>query len=177
MNVSIEFNQYLMKEALKEAQLAFLSGEVPVGAVVAFRGEIIARAHNRVEELGMACAHAEMLAIEDASRELGNWRLSDCVLCVTLEPCSMCIGAIRLARIPLIVYGARDERLGACGSLYDLSLDPRLGSPPRVISGVQHDECVNLMKEFFKEQRKNSTKEKILDEKQPAGLIPPGFML
>jgi tRNA(Arg) A34 adenosine deaminase TadA len=94
-----------------------------------------------------------MHAIQQASRELGDWRLSDCIMCVTLEPCTMCTGAIRLARLPIVVFGAGDSKQGAMGSLYDLSLDNRLGPPPRVISGILKDECEGALKRFFESLR------------------------
>ncbi|MBX7138770.1 MAG: nucleoside deaminase [Oligoflexia bacterium] len=146
-----------MAEALAEANCSAALGEVPVGAVVAQnvgnRLRIIARAHNRVESEGKASRHAEMLAIEQASEAVGDWRLSNCILAVTLEPCPMCIGALRLARVPLIVFGSSDPRAGACGSLFDLSQDARLGPVPRVISGIMEKECGELLSGFFQKRR------------------------
>lgn len=154
MSLSQELIDHLMTEALSEAEKAFLENEVPVGAVVSYRDKIIARAHNTVEKDKQVSSHAEVLAMQFASKVIGDWRLTECILCVTLEPCSMCIGAIRLSRIGTIIYGASDPRLGACGSLFDLSQDPRLGATPRVISGVREDDCRNLLQEFFIQQRK-----------------------
>ncbi len=145
----------LMSAALCEARAAEIAGEVPVGAVIAHKGEIIARAHNRVESDLDCCAHAEILAIRHAALTLNDWRLNDCIICITLEPCSMCIGAIRLARIPLIVFGAADPSMGAVGSLYDLSQDERLGAVPRVITGVKADECGQLVSNFFRIRRES----------------------
>ena len=153
MQIEPAFVEHLMTAALCEARMAQSTGEVPVGAVVARDGEIIARAHNRVESLLDCCAHAEILAIRHASLVTGNWRLDDCTLCVTLEPCSMCIGAIRLARIPLIIFGASDPSMGAVGSLYDLSQDDRLGPVPRVISGIRSEESAQLIQGFFRSRR------------------------
>lgn len=143
----------LMQEALKEAQTAGRKGEVPVGAVIVIGEKIISRAHNLVESLKDVSAHAEMLAIRQASQSIGNWRLSEAVLCVTLEPCPMCIGAIRLARIPTIVFGAHDPRLGAVGSLFDLGSDSRLGSVPRIIQGIEEKACSEILTNFFTSKR------------------------
>jgi len=143
----------LMDEALKEAALAKDKGEVPVGAVIA-RGEtIIGRGHNLTESIGSVTAHAEIRAINEASQNLDGWRLADCVLCVTLEPCTMCLGAIRLARIPTLIFGAGDSRQGAAGSLYDLSQDDRLGPSVRVLSRVKQIECERILADFFKTLR------------------------
>jgi tRNA(adenine34) deaminase len=155
---SAEFLEHLMHEALIEASKAAALGEVPVGAVVAHQGVIISRAHNTTETDSTAVAHAEIHAITSASQSLGNWRLSECVLCVTLEPCTMCLGAIRLARIPTLVFGAGDSRQGAVGSLYDLSQDERLGSPLRVITGIKKAECESSLSTFFKHMRSKDAK-------------------
>jgi len=140
----------LMEEALLEARKAADCDEVPVGAVIAVENQIIARSHNLVETRALATAHAECLAMEQASRFLGNWRLSDCILCVTLEPCPMCMGAILLARIPIVVFGARDPRMGAAGSLYDLSAGE---TGIRVIGGIREEECSGILKSFFEGKR------------------------
>ena len=153
MHPTPDFISHLMTEALREAASAAASGEVPVGAVIAHSGSIIARAHNTTEASATVTAHAEMHAINLASKVLGSWRLSECILCVTLEPCTMCLGAIRLARIPTIIFGAGDSRQGAVGSLYDLSQDERLGSPVRVISNVHRTECEEILSSFFKRLR------------------------
>jgi tRNA(adenine34) deaminase len=153
MHPTPEFLEHLMTEALREAAQASAQGEVPVGAVIAHNETIIARAHNTTERSATVTAHAEILAINLASQALGGWRLSDCTLCVTLEPCTMCLGAIRLARIPNLVFGAGDSRQGAVGSLYDLSQDERLGTPLRVISNIQHKECEEMLSTFFKNLR------------------------
>lgn len=142
-----------MDEALEEAKQAATAGEVPVGAVVVHKERIIGRGHNCTEAQETVTAHAEMIAINQASQNLGGWRLSECILCVTLEPCTMCLGAIRLARIPLLVFGAGDSRQGATGSLYDLSQDPRLGEPIRVIRNIKQTECEEILSQFFKRLR------------------------
>lgn len=151
---SPQFIDYLMSEALSEATRAAHAGEVPVGAVIAHRESIIGRGHNTTEASATVIAHAEINAINEASTALNNWRLSECALCVTLEPCTMCLGAIRLARIPLLIFGAGDSRQGAVGSLYDLSQDTRLGDPPRVITNVRQQQCEHLLASFFKDLRK-----------------------
>ena len=155
MEISKEYLEYLMAAALKQAEAGAVAGEVPVGAVLAVGETIIATAYNRMESVKNATLHAEMQVIQEASKKIGDWRLTDSVLCVTLEPCTMCIGAARLARIPVLVYGAADKRLGACGSLYDLAQDERLGPVPRVISGVHEDRCLQLLKTFFQDKRRD----------------------
>lgn len=142
-----------MTVALEEAELARSANEVPIGAVVAVGDKIVARAHNEMESRRDATAHAEALAIKRAGEATGNWRLGEAVLCVTVEPCTMCAGAISLARIGTVVFGVSDPRLGAYGSLYDLSQDDRLGKPPRVITGVKESECRGLMQSFFATRR------------------------
>lgn len=142
-----------MNEALHQAAQAATRGEVPVGAVVAHKDTIIGRGHNLTETNRNVVSHAEIIAMDQASRKLENWRLSECILCVTLEPCTMCLGAMRLARIPTIVFGAGDSRQGAVGSLYDLSQDERLGQLPRVIRGVQRDLCEQILTDFFRSKR------------------------
>ena len=150
MKVDPIYIDSLMAEAIREAKTSHKAGEVPVGALIIKDGEIIARAHNEVEVQNDATAHAELLAIRRASAKLGNWRLNDTILCVTLEPCVMCMGAIKLARIPVLVFGAWDEQMGAAGSLFDLSsIDDKL----RVISGVREDECKRVMQSFFRSKR------------------------
>jgi tRNA(adenine34) deaminase len=153
MKLEPEYLEHLMRQALQQAALAAACGEVPVGAVIARGDEVLAAAHNEMEEGRDATRHAEVLAVQRASQRLGGWRLTDSVLCVTLEPCTMCAGAIRLARIPVVVYGAPDPKLGAFGSLYDLSQDDRLGPPPRVITGVLAEECAAQLQEFFRSKR------------------------
>lgn len=143
-----------MTAALEEAQKAYDLGEVPIGCVIAHDGEIIARSHNLVETMKSVLAHAELLAMERASEILGNWRLSQCTLCVTLEPCLMCLGAIKLARLEQVIFAAGDSRQGALGSAYDLSGDTNIGPALSVTSGIARDEAVGLLKRFFAERRK-----------------------
>lgn len=143
---------FFMNEALKEAALAAEHGDVPVGAVVVSGGKIIAKAHNEREKKGMATAHAELLAIEEACRIKGGWRLSDCTLYVTLEPCPMCAGAIINSRLAKVVFGAKDARAGALGSLIDLKNYP-LNHKPQCISGIMEKECADILRAFFAKKR------------------------
>ena len=142
-----------MRIALEEAKLAAAKGDVPVGAVVLRDGEVIARRHNEREASNDPTAHAEVLALRDASAQLGSWRLSDCTLVVTLEPCVMCAGATQSARIGRLVYGAANFEAGATASLYNVMSDPRLGHNPPVEHGVLADESAALLKEFFTSKR------------------------
>ena len=127
--------------------------EVPVGAVVVKNGRVIAADHNRRETLRDPTAHAEMLAITQAAASIGNWRLDDCTLYVTLEPCPMCAGAIVLARIPRVVYGAADPKAGAVDTLYRLLDDPRLNHRSEIIGGVLAHECGKMLSDFFRARR------------------------
>ncbi|MEN9553477.1 MAG: hypothetical protein RLZ67_773 [Actinomycetota bacterium] len=142
-----------MRIALEEAQAAGNAGEVPVGAVVVCNGEIIARRHNEREATGDPTAHAEVLALRDASEALGRWRLDDCTLVVTLEPCIMCAGALVNARIGKLVYGAADLKGGATASLYNVMSDPRVNHNPPVEHGVLGSECAALLQDFFSRLR------------------------
>ena len=142
-----------MDMALALAREAAEQGEVPVGCVVSDReGRIIGRGRNRREEAGDATAHAELEAIREACAALGDWRLEGCTLTVTLEPCPMCAGAIINARIPTVVYGAREPVSGSCGSVIDLFFE-RYGHHPRVYGGVREDECSALLRDFFTNKR------------------------
>ena len=142
-----------MKEALQEAEKAASEGEVPVGAVIVRDGEIIARAHNRTEQAKDPTAHAEILAIRDAAAALGGWRLPGCSMFVTVEPCSMCAGAIVWARIERLYIGAMDPKAGACGSLYNIPCDSRLNHNVEIETGLMGEACSRLMKEFFRKLR------------------------
>jgi tRNA(adenine34) deaminase len=134
---------------------AILSGlDVPVGAVLLdASGQVVAKAHNERELTGDPTAHAELLAIQRVGKAKGDWRLEDLTLVVTLEPCVMCAGAIVAARIPKVIFGAFDEKVGAAGSRYDLLRDSRLGNPVEVIAGVREQECSKLLKDFFEAKR------------------------
>ena len=144
-----------MRAALVEAHIAMdVSGDVPVGAVIVdAAGEIVARGRNEKELLGDPTAHAEIVAIREATSLLGDWRLEGMTLVVTLEPCVMCAGAIQAARISRVVFGAWDDKVGASGSLYDLVRDKRLGTEVEVIPDVLGDEAGSLLKEFFSKKR------------------------
>ena len=143
-----------MEAALDEARKAAAIGEVPIGAVVVREGEILGRGHNRRETDGDPLAHAEILAIREAARAIGGWRLSGCTLYVTLEPCAMCAGALVAARIDRLVYGPADPKAGYCGSLGNLVQDPRLNHRLAVEAGVLADESAALLRGFFAELRR-----------------------
>jgi len=145
----------MMRHALALAREALALGEVPVGSVVVHRGRIIAQAFNLRETLNDPTAHAERLALTLAGRSLGSWRLADCTLYVTLEPCPMCAGAIVQGRLRRVVYGADDPKAGACRSLYRLADDPRLNHRSEIRSGLLKDECGELLAEFFRGRRSN----------------------
>ncbi len=147
-------DEALMQEALEEARRAAAYGEVPVGCVVAREGRIIARAHDRRESLQDPVAHAEILAIQKAARFLGSWRLEGCTLVVTVEPCAMCAGAIVLARIARLVYGAPSPKSGAVRSLFRICEDPRLNHQVEVIPGVRAEEAASLLQAFFSDLRR-----------------------
>jgi tRNA(adenine34) deaminase len=139
-----------MRVALAEARLALDHGDVPIGAcVVSPTGEVIGRGHNERELRADPTAHAEVLALREAALVLGSWRLSDCSLVVTLEPCTMCAGAAVLARVSRLVYGAADPKAGAVGSLWDVVRDPRLNHRPEVVPGVLGEECGTVLRSFF----------------------------
>ena len=142
-----------MLEAVKEAARAAEEGEVPVGAVIVKDGQIIARAHNRIEAARRSSAHAEMLALEAAEEKLGAKWLTGATMYVTLEPCSMCAGAMVLARIARLVIGTDDPKTGACGSLYNIASDERLNHSIEITRGVLAEECSAILKEFFRNRR------------------------
>jgi len=142
-----------MELALSEARLAARQGEVPVGAVALVDGRLVASRHNEREHTGDPTAHAEMLVLRDTAAVVGNWRLSDVTMVVTLEPCPMCAGALVAARVGRLVFGASDPRAGACGTLYNLCADPRLNHELTVTDGVRADECGALLSSFFATKR------------------------
>ena len=143
-----------MKQALIQADKAFKSKEIPVGAVVIKEDKVIGRAYNQREQLNDPTAHAEIIAITAAANTLGDWRLNSCTLYVTKEPCSMCAGAIINARLDMIVFGCYDEAEGCCGSLYQLCGDPRFKTKVSVMGGVMENQSLSLLKEFFNSRRK-----------------------
>ncbi len=149
---------YFMKQAFREAGKAYEAGEVPIGAVIVKDGKIIGRGRNSVESLKDATAHAEMIAITSAAEAAGDWRLEGCTLYSTVEPCAMCAGAAVLSRVERIVYGARDLRFGACGTLFDVVTDKRLIHRIEIVPGVMETEAGELMQIFFKEVRAEKEK-------------------
>ena len=156
----MEFNdEYYMKEALKAAQDAYDAGEVPIGAVIVHNGEIIGRGFNRRNTEGNPLCHAEIIAINEAAHFMGDWRIEACTMYVTVEPCPMCAGAIVQARIPRVVYGAKNPKAGCAGSVLDVLNEPKLNHQVDVTEGVLKEECAAMMKEFFKRFRKKEKKE------------------
>ncbi len=147
-------DESFMKMALALAKQAAEEDEVPIGAVLVHKGEVIARAYNRREQNKCATHHAEILAIEEGCRVLGGWRLPDCTLYVTMEPCAMCAGAIVNARISRVVFGVQDLRFGAFGSLFDLSALPT-NHKPLVEGGLLREDCLSILRAYFKGKRKN----------------------
>jgi tRNA(adenine34) deaminase len=174
---SFEKDRLFMQEALKEAKLAFDKGEVPIGAVIVYQDEIIARAHNLRETTQNALTHAESMAIQEACQKIGSWRLEETTLYVTLEPCPMCAGAILQSRVPRVVYGARDVKAGCVDSLYHLLNDSRFNHECEVAEGVLADECGDILTTFFRSLRERKKAEKLArrallesqqqDEKKP----------
>jgi tRNA(adenine34) deaminase len=149
------FHLHHMEMALEEAAVAAAEDEVPVGAVVvSFERGVIGRAHNQRERLLDPTAHAEMIAITQAAEALRSWRLENCALYVTLEPCPMCAGAVVLARLPLVVYGCTDPKAGACDTLYRIASDPRLNHRAQVVSGVLAERCSAVLTDFFAAKRR-----------------------
>jgi len=146
-------DEYFMRLALREAERALEHDDVPIGAVIVHDGEVIGTAHNERELRQDPTAHAEMLALREAARAVGSWRILDAVLYVTLEPCAMCAGAIVLARVPRVVYGASDPKAGAAGSVVDVLAEPRLNHHPTVASGLLGDESAGLLRDFFASRR------------------------
>lgn len=142
-----------MRLALREARLALEHDDVPIGAVLVSGGELIAAGHNERELRQDPTAHAEIIALRDAAGKLGSWRLLDCALYVTLEPCAMCAGAIVLARVPRVVYAASDPKAGAAGSVLDVLSEPRLNHRPEVAGGLLEEEGAMLLTEFFASRR------------------------
>lgn len=150
-----------MALALKQAQLAALKGEVPVGSLLIKEGRILARAHNLTRTHSDPTAHAEVVVIQKALKKIKNERFLDTILYVTLEPCAMCAGAIVQARIPTVVFGARDPKAGACGSVFKILPSNKLNHRPIVIKGVLAEESVGLLQDFFKDRRKEKGRKKV----------------
>ena len=155
MSYTQEEKEYFMSQALEEAKKSLDKEEIPIGCVIVKHGQIIGRGHNAREELNQAIMHAEIMAIQEANQVEGNWRLLDSTLFVTIEPCVMCSGAIGLARIPQVVYGASNQKFGAAGSLYDILQDSRLNHRVDVEKGILEGECAQIMQDFFRQKREN----------------------
>lgn len=153
MEYTREEKETFMREALKEAEIALDHDEIPIGCVIVKNGEIIGCGHNAREELQRAVMHAEIMAIEEANAYEKSWRLLDTTLFVTIEPCVMCSGAIGLARIPQVIYGAKNQKFGAAGSLYDILTDERLNHRVELESGILEAECAQMMQDFFRKRR------------------------
>jgi tRNA(adenine34) deaminase len=152
-------DEHFMQQALKEAERAFEANEVPVGAVAVYKNQVIGRGHNRTEHLQDPTAHAEIIAITAAANTLGTWRLEDVTVYTTIEPCIMCAGALVLARVKKIVFGARDEKFGGCGSIFNIVQEKRLNHQIEVVEGVMAAQAAALMKEFFEKKRRKAAKD------------------
>ncbi len=151
-------DEAFMRLAYQEAEAALADDEVPIGAVIVHGEQVIASAHNQCEQLHDPTAHAEMIAITQAAESLGSWRLHDCTLYVTLEPCPMCAGAIVQARLSRVVYGAPDPKAGAVHTLYELLSDDRLNHQAEIVSGVMHQPCSDILSRFFQDKRRMGKK-------------------
>ncbi len=157
-------HERFMAIALEEAGLAAKMGDVPVGAVAVVGDEVIARGHNMREALNDPTAHAEMIVIREAATKLGRWRLSDVTLYVTIEPCAMCAGAMVLARISSIVFGARDPKGGACGSVFQILQEPLLNHRVEIVAGIKEAECHKVLHNFFADRRNVATISKFMNK-------------
>lgn len=147
-----------MRMAIDAAHIAEENGDVPIGAVIVYRNQVIGRAYNQREQLTDPTAHAEIIGLTQAATFMKTWRLHECTIYVTLEPCPMCAGALVLARLDRLVYGCEDPKTGACGSLYDIVRDKRLNHRLQVTSGILADDCATLLREFFGRRRPNGGK-------------------
>lgn len=149
-------DEQYMRKAIDAAMIAEENGDVPIGAVIVYRNQVIGRAWNQREQLTDPTAHAEIIALTQAASYIGSWRLHGCTIYVTLEPCPMCAGALVLGRLDRLVYGCPDPKTGACGSLYDIVRDERLNHRLEVTSGVLANDCAALLQGFFRQRRNNS---------------------
>lgn len=156
-------HEHWMQEALIEAMEAASFGEVPIGAVAVVENQIVARAHNLREATHNPLGHAELLLLQKIARELGSWRLNEIAIYVTAEPCLMCAGAMLQARIPRVIYGCKEPKFGACGSLYNVANDPRLNHQIEVIGGVMEVECAAQLQGFFRKIRKGAEKKSLFE--------------
>ena len=145
-----------MRLSIEQARIAEENGDVPIGAVIVYKDQIIGKAYNQREQLKDPTAHAEIIALTQAAAYIKSWRLNGCTMYVTLEPCAMCAGALVLARMDRLVFGCDDPKTGACGSLYDIVRDERLNHRLEVTSGVLADECSRILQEFFERRRKEN---------------------
>ena len=148
-----ELDEKYMRLAIEQAQIAQEKGDVPIGSVIVYRNQIIGKAYNQREQLKDPTAHAEIIALTQAAAFLESWRLHDCTIYVTLEPCPMCAGALVLARLDRLVYGCDDPKAGACGSLFNIVQDERLNHRLEITSGVLADNCSKLLQDFFQQRR------------------------
>ena len=155
----VKYMRNFMIDALEEAGKAMAKGEIPIGAVVVKDGEIIGRGYNLTESLKDPTAHAEVIAIKEAAKTLGGWRLTGCTMYVTVEPCSMCAGALVLSRISKLYIGTMDPKTGACGSIFNIVSCNKLNHEIQIETGVMQQECSGIMKDFFKELRKKKVEE------------------
>lgn len=147
--------EYYMKEAILQARKALQINEVPIGAIIVYKDEIIARGYNMRNTLKNVLGHAEIIAINEASKYIGDWRLEECEMYITLEPCPMCAGAIVQARIPKVIFGARNAKAGCAGSILNLLKQDKLNHQVEIVEGILADESSKMLKDFFKEFRKN----------------------
>jgi tRNA(adenine34) deaminase len=154
-------DEQFMRGAIEQAKVAEENGDVPIGAVIVYKDQIIAKAYNQREQLKDPTAHAEIIALTQAAAYLESWRLTGCTIYVTLEPCPMCAGALVLSRMDRLVYGCDDPKTGACKSLYNIVQDDRLNHRLEVTSGVLADECSQILQEFFERRRAEDSKSKI----------------
>lgn len=161
--IDLHSDSFFMGEALRQAHRALTQEEVPIGAVIVREGQIIARASNQVESLKDATAHAEMLAITQAESAVGDWRLNECELYVTKEPCAMCAGAMVHVRLKRVIFGCSSPKDGAAGSLLNLLQHPKLNHRCEVTAGVRQDECAGLLQSFFQERRREGGSAKALE--------------
>lgn len=174
--IDLHSDSYFMGEALRQAQRAYAAEEVPVGAVITHKGRIIARAYNQVEQLKDATAHAEMLAITQAESVLGDWRLNECQLYVTKEPCPMCAGAIVHVRLARVIFGCGDPRGGGAGGLFNILQNPSLNHRCEVTSDVRLDECRHIIRSFFQEKRARNEAERAKGNASPVAEEAPDFL-
>jgi tRNA(adenine34) deaminase len=175
--IDLKSDDFFMSQALRQAVRAYETEEVPVGAVVVYRGSIIARAHNQVESLKDATAHAEILAITQAEEALGDWRLNECDLYVTKEPCPMCAGACVNARLQRVIFGCDDSHGGAAGGLLNILQMPTLNHRCLITKGVREEECSSLLKNFFSQKRKQQQRRVYPDARKENDLIEQTFLL